>query len=65
MAGESMRPLSDLVAQGWEIIEYATGHETHSGRAVEKFLLRRQRMHKLLIIHRKVLGGYSVKEIEL
>lgn len=65
MAEASARPLSDLVAQGWEIVQFASGRETHSGYEVEKFLLRRQRMHKLLVVRRKILGGFSVKEVEL
>ena len=65
MTEASARPLSDLVAQGWEIVHYATGHETHSGQVAEKFLLRRQRMHKLLVVRRKMLGGFSVKDVDL
>lgn len=60
------RPLSALVAQGWEIVSYSSGHEYASGAAVENILLRRQKNHRILSIRPKTFGGgYVVKEVDL
>ena len=59
------RPLSTLVAQGWEIVSYASGHDT-AGAPVENVLLRRQKQHKILSVRPKALGsGLVVKELDL
>jgi len=59
------RPLSDLVAQGWEILNYTASHDT-SGWLVENFLLRKQKMHRILSIRPKMVGkGYVVKELDI
>lgn len=60
------RPLSTLVAQGWEIVGYASGLEPNSHTPVENVLLRRQKNHKILSIRRKTFGGgLVVKEYDL
>ena len=60
------RPLSTLVAQGWEIVSYAAGLESGSGAPVQNVLLRRQKNHKILSVRRKSFGGgYVVKEFDL
>ena len=51
------RPLSKLVAQGWEIVSYASGHAPRSQMPVENVLLRRQKNHKILSVRRKTFGG--------
>ncbi|HVY89674.1 MAG TPA: hypothetical protein VG942_12445 [Hyphomonadaceae bacterium] len=59
------RPLSDLVAQGWEILHYAASNDT-GGAVVENFLLRRQKAHRILSIRPKMMGtGYVVKELDV
>lgn len=64
MADEN-KPLSDLVAQGWEILHYAASNDT-SGAVVENFLLRRQKAHRILSIRPKMMGtGYVVKELDV
>lgn len=57
MASEEYRPLSTLVAQGWEIVGYAWGQDPQSGMAGNSVLLRRQKQHKVLQLRRKVFGG--------
>lgn len=60
------RPLSTLVAQGWEIVGYSGGHAPGSQTPVENVLLRRQKAHKILSIRRKTFGlGLVVKEYDL
>ena len=60
------RPLSTLVAQGWEIVSYSSGHEPGTGTPVENVLLRRQKHHKILSVRRKTLGGgLATKELDL
>jgi len=60
------RPLSALVAQGWEIVGYASGHAPSSQAPVENVLLRRQKNHKILSIRPKTFGGgLVVKEYDL
>jgi hypothetical protein len=60
------RPLSTLVAQGWEIVSYSSGHAPGSQTPVENVLLRRQKHHKILSVRRKTLGGgLVVKELDL
>lgn len=59
------RPLSDLVAQGWEILNYSSSHDP-GGVAVENVLLRKQKMHRILSIRPKMLGkGYVIKELDI
>ena len=61
----TQRPLSTLVAQGWEIQSYSSGYD-HSQGLMDCFLLRRQKQHKLLKIRKKTFGaGYVVKEIDV
>ena len=62
--GEDTRPLSELVAQGWEIAGFSTAHNgvgfSHS------VLLRRQRQHKVITLaKRAVLGGTSLTELDI
>jgi hypothetical protein len=65
MAGED-KPLSTLIAQGWELLDYATGSEPSEGRSMHCFLLRKQKQHRLLRIRPKVFGkGYVVKEMDI
>lgn len=60
------RPVSALVAQGWEIVGFSSGHDLTWGAYAHHVLLRRQRAHKLLSIRAKTVGrGLVVKEIEL
>ena len=60
------RPLSTLVAQGWEIVGYASGHAPGTQTPVENVLLRRQKHHKILSIRPKTFGnGLVVKEYDL
>lgn len=61
MTNDAIRPLSDLVAQGWEV----QGFQADSGTGYVTFLLRRQRVHKMLSVRRKMRGGYVVKEFEI
>lgn|GEM_PF-559140 len=64
---EDFRPLSDLVAQGWEVLGFAGGAPSQrTGRAEHAFLLRRQRQHKVLRVRRKLFGaGLTSEEIDL
>ena len=58
------RPLSQLVAQGWEILNYNS--TDYGGLPVEHFLLRRQKIHRVLSVRPKIIGkGYVVKEIDI
>jgi hypothetical protein len=60
------RPLSTLVAQGWEIVGYAAGLAPSSHSPVQNVLLRRQKNHKILSVRPKTFGGgYVVKEYDL
>jgi hypothetical protein len=54
------------VAQGWEILNYATSHDGASG-VVENFLLRKQKAHRILSLRPKLVGkGYVVvKEMDI
>jgi hypothetical protein len=59
------KPLSDLVSQGWEILNYSSSHDP-SGVVVENFLLRKLKMHRILSVRPKMLGkGYVVKELDV
>ena len=50
------RPLSDLLAQGWELRRY-TPVLGPSGVMEHAFHLQRYRDNKLLVIRRKLMGG--------
>ena len=66
MTNAEERPLSALVAQGWEIVGFSSGHDIKWGSYAHNVLLRRQRNHKLVSIRAKTFGsGVVVKEIEL
>ena len=61
---EDNKPLSQLVAQGWEVINYAVAYEAEG--AMQCFLLRRQKQHKVLRLRPKTFGkGYVVKELDV
>jgi len=56
------KPLSQLVAQGWEIVDSSSFVDS-MGRVGHSVLLRRHREHKFLIVEPKLMGkGLVVKE---
>lgn len=60
----SDRPISSLVAQGWEIVGYSTTDA--SGTAYQhSVLLRRNGQHKVLVLRKKMLGEGIVVDSEL
>ncbi len=62
---EDGKPLSALVAQGWEIVNYSSSSDT-SGYITQNILLRRQKQHRILSIRPKMMGqGYVVKEMDV
>ena len=59
------RPLSNLIAQGWELQEYRPTQEEGT-MLMHVFLLKRQREHKLLILRKKVMGeGVVAQELDV
>jgi hypothetical protein len=59
------KPLSALVAQGWEVVGYSASTDAH-GIHNHGVLLRRQKQHKILQIRNKWLGkGQVATEIDL
>ena len=61
-----LKPLSALVAQGWEIVGYAAGFDAKSGLHNHSVLLRRQKQHKILQVRNKFFGkGQVATEIDL
>jgi hypothetical protein len=61
---EDHRPLSDLVAQGWEVAGFSSVKD--GGLVSHTVLLRKQRQHKILTLSKRlVLGGTSVKEMDV
>ena len=59
------KPVSNLVAQGWEIVSHSAGHD-QSNMPVQSFLLRRQKQHRLLQLRPKMMGkGYVVREFDV
>ena len=61
-----VKPLSALVAQGWEVVGYAGGKDTSNGMYSHSILLRRQKQHKILQIRNKWLGrGHVATEFDL
>ena len=62
---EDNKPLSALVAQGWEIVNYSSSHDT-SGYVTQSILLRRLKQHRILSIRPKMIGtGYVAKEMDI
>jgi hypothetical protein len=60
------KPLSTLVAQGWEVVGYAAGTDAKSGVHNHSILLRRQKQHRILQVRKKVFGkGQVATEIDL
>ncbi|MBW8882009.1 MAG: hypothetical protein JF615_11520 [Asticcacaulis sp.] len=63
MADED-KPLSQMVSQGWEILEYTVAAEADG--FMQCFLLRRQKQHKILRLRPKTFGkGYVVRELDV
>ena len=56
------KPLSDLVAQGWEVLGFAGSTSSKTGQPESSVLLRRQRQHKILRIRPRMLGAGIVAE---
>ncbi len=59
---QDTKPLSDLVAQGWEVLGFAGTTSPKTGHSESTVLLRRQRQHKILRIRRRMLGAGIVTE---
>lgn len=59
MASELQRPVSDYVAQGWEVIGFS------STDTASHVLLRRQRQHKIVVVWKKAFGGVGHKELDV
>lgn len=58
-------PLSNLVAQGWELLHYTSSHD-QGGMVVQNFLLRRLRQHRILSLRQKMMGkGYVATETDV
>ena len=65
MAAED-KPLSTLVSQGWEVVNYASTYDRARGMTSDNFLLRRMKSHKLLKVRRKLFGaGFSITEMDI
>ncbi|HEX8469582.1 MAG TPA: hypothetical protein VF633_00575 [Brevundimonas sp.] len=57
-------PISNLIAQGWEIAGYSATDA--SGTAYQhSVLLRRQGRHKIVVLRKKILGDGIVVDSEL
>lgn len=57
-----LKPVSQLVAQGWEIIDSSSCVDG-MGKMIHSVLLHRQRQHKFITISRKLVGkGITVEE---
>ncbi len=60
---EENRPLSELVAQGWEIAGFSS---VYTGMCfAHTVLLKKQRQHKVLIVRKQPLLGLSVKQLDV
>jgi hypothetical protein len=55
------RPLSTLVGQGWEVLQYSAS-PGDSGMQEHCFLLRKGRDHRVLRVRKKMLGGGVTSE---
>ena len=61
----SGKPLSALVAAGWEVFQYAAS-VSEAGVMEHCFLLRKGRDHKVLKVRKKMLGeGLVTEELEV
>jgi hypothetical protein len=61
---EDVRPLSELVAQGWEIAGFSSVKD--GGLVSHTVLLKKQRQHKILTLSKRLLiGGTSIKELDV
>ncbi|MEQ1706766.1 MAG: hypothetical protein ABL864_00340 [Terricaulis sp.] len=59
------RPLSALLSQGWEVLQYSASIGD-SGTLEHCFLLRRQGTTKVLIVRKKMMGeGVTSEELEV
>ena len=64
-AESAERPLSNLVAQGWEVGEYCAS-KGGDGMMEHCFHLHRQREHKILTVRKKLMGrGFVAEELDV
>jgi hypothetical protein len=52
---DKLHPISDLVADGWEIISSSSPLDS-LGTPFHSVLLRRDGQHKFVTVHRKLIG---------
>jgi hypothetical protein len=55
--------VSELVAQGWEIVGFSTAHNT--AYCIHTVLLRKQRQHKVVAISDRPLLGVAISELDI
>ncbi|MGA9659417.1 MAG: hypothetical protein WBQ60_10000 [Asticcacaulis sp.] len=61
---DDIKPLSELVMQGWEVLNYSVSD--YGGVRTDNFLLRKQKMHPVLSVRSKMIGkGYTTKELDV
>jgi hypothetical protein len=59
---DELKPLSQLVGQGWEIVDSSSFVDS-MGRVGHSVLLRRHRQHKFLVLETRFMGkGMVAKE---
>ena len=61
--GEETRPLSELVAQGWEIQDFSTAYT--GCLYAHTVLLKRQRQHKIVVIRKRPVLGIAISELDV
>lgn len=66
MSQDVNKPLSELVAQGWEVVSHSSTGYGGMGYATHTFLLRKGREHRLLTLEPKWTGkGFTAKTTDV
>jgi hypothetical protein len=59
-------PLSKLLSQGWEVVNYSAALDPNTAMLLHCFLVRKGNQAKVVTVRKKILGdGFLVEETEV
>jgi hypothetical protein len=63
---ESAAPLSKLLSQGWEVVNYSAALDPNTAMLLHCFLVRKGNQAKVVTVRKKIMGdGLIVEETEV
>lgn len=67
MSSESpSAPLSTLLSQGWEVVNYSAALDPNTAMLLHCFLVRKNNRAKIVTVRKKIIGdGFMIEETEV